>query len=61
MRYTCLDVKSPDVNFLRKVMSGSRHDADKVAETRERMERPDIPGQPKTTERVIYELLKAEL
>ena len=26
MRYTCLDVKSPDVNFLRKVMSGSRHD-----------------------------------
>ena len=32
-----------------------------VAETRERMERPDIPGQPKTTERVIYELLKAEL
>lgn len=34
---------------------------DKVAETRERMERPDIPGQPKTTERVIYELLKAEL
>ena len=26
MRYTCLDVRSPDVNFLRKVMSGSRHD-----------------------------------
>ena len=22
----CLDVRSPDVNFLRKVMSGSRHD-----------------------------------
>lgn len=34
---------------------------DKVAETRERMERPDVPGQPKTAERVIYELLKAEL
>ena len=26
MRYTCLDVRSPDVNFLRKVMSSSRHD-----------------------------------
>ena len=26
MRYTCLDVRSPDVNFLRKVMSGSQHD-----------------------------------
>ena len=26
MRYTCLDVRSPDVNFLRKVMSNSRHD-----------------------------------
>ena len=26
MRYTCLDVRSPDVNFLRKVMNGSRHD-----------------------------------
>ena len=26
MRYTCLDVMSPDVNFLRKVMSSSRHD-----------------------------------
>lgn len=34
---------------------------DKVAEIRERMERPDIPGQPKTAERVIYEQLKAEL
>ena len=29
--------------------------------TRERMERPDVPGQPKTAERVIYEQLKAEL
>ena len=26
MRYTCLDVRSPDVNFLRKVMSSSCHD-----------------------------------
>ena len=26
MRYTCLDVRSPDLNFLRKVMSSSRHD-----------------------------------
>ena len=26
MRYTYLDVRSPDVNFLRKVMSSSRHD-----------------------------------
>ena len=26
MRYTCLDVRSPDVNFLRKAMSSSRHD-----------------------------------
>jgi len=26
MRYTCLDVRSPDVIFLRKVMSSSRHD-----------------------------------
>lgn len=34
---------------------------DKVAETRERMERPDIPGQPKTAERVIFEQLRAEL
>lgn len=34
---------------------------DKVAQTRERMERPDVPGQPKTAERVIYEQLKAEL
>ena len=25
MRYTCLDVRSPYVNFLRKVMSSSRH------------------------------------
>ena len=32
MRYTCLDVRSPDVNFLRKVMSSSRHDG--VAYTR---------------------------
>ena len=32
MRYTCLDVRSPDVNFLRKVVSCSHHDG--VAYTR---------------------------
>jgi hypothetical protein len=26
MRYACLDVRSPDVNFLRKVVSCSHHD-----------------------------------
>ena len=34
---------------------------DKVAETRARMEQPEVQGQPKTAERVIYEQLKAEL
>ena len=32
-----------------------------MAESRARMEQPEVQGQPKTAERVIYEQLKAEL
>ena len=34
---------------------------DKVAETRARMEQPEVQGGTKTAERIIYERLKAEL
>ena len=40
MRYTCLDVRSPDVNFLRKVMSSSRHDG--AAYSRHPWQRPPV-------------------